>query len=182
MRKRYQLLLIITCLSFTISHAQDIYGTVNSGIGINVLNVEKSEGGPLNDWNTFSWTANVEGLVLLPSGYLLGAEVNVHRLYSYSRFYAPGNYYINGNIWTYHVGLIGGIALTDNFYVKVGGNLRIYSDGSGVAPGFMAGFDYVLPLSGNFSLPVGFRSDLILGHAITASFNAMVGLRYYIEY
>ena len=182
MRKNYLLLLILTLLVLPSAYGQELYGTVNSGIGINILNVEKSEGGPLNDWNKFSWIGNVEGLVLLNSGYLIGAEVNIHRLYSYSRFNTLGNYYTKGNIWTYHVGAIVGIASSDNLFVKAGGNLRIFSDGSGVAPGLMAAFDYSFPLLDNFSLPVGLRSDLLFGTAISLSFNATVGIRYYIDY
>jgi len=173
-------ILVLSTISF--SKAQDLYAGVNSGIGVNLLDVEKSEGGALSDWNKFSWIGNVEGLVLFPSGYILGAELNIQRLYSYSRFYSPGNYYINGNVWTFHAGAIAGIALTDQLFIKTGANLRIYSDGSGVAPGFMASVDYAIPLMENFSLPIGLRTDLIFANATTFSLNAMIGVRYYIDY
>lgn len=168
-------------ISIANSNAQEIYASVHNGMGVSFVNAGNRllVGQNLNKTNHFSWFGSVEGLYLLPSGYLLGVEFSAHRIYSYQ--WNDGISSRTSTVITYHPGAIAGIILKDNFYVKVGVNLRAYSYG-GIAPGLMAALDYTIPLNDSFSIPVGLRSDVIIDSPTTFSLNATIGLRYYIDY
>jgi hypothetical protein len=161
--------------------AQDIYASVHNGFGVSFVDAGNRllTGQSLSNTNRFSWFGSIEGLYLLPSGYLLGVEFGAHRLYSYKWYDGVGNR--TTTIVTYHPGAIVGIVLKDNFYIKAGVNLRAFSYG-GVSPGAMIALDYALPLNDLFSIPLGLRSDIIIDGNIILSLNASIGLRYYINY
>ena len=161
--------------------AQDIYAAVHNGFGFSFVDAGHRivTGQTLNNTNRFSWYGSIEGLYLLPSGYLIGVEFAAHRLYSYKWYDGVGDR--TTTIVTYHPGAIAGIILKDNFYLKAGLNLRAFSYG-GVSPGAMIAMDYTIPLNDLFSLPIGLRSDIIIDSNIILSFNASIGLRYYINY
>lgn len=147
------------------------------GNGVNILDVEKSQGWVLEDWNTYSNQISLEGLYVLESGLTLGGELGAHRLYYWERRDSYYGYYHWGTMWTYNLGFIVGYTM-DKITLKTGIDLRDYSDGSGIAPGFLFAGDYAIQLADKLSIPIGIRADVIMAKALTVSPNLIIGLRY----
>ena len=162
------------------SRAQHLSVSLYDGNGINILDVEKSEGYTLTDWNTYSNQIVIEGLLVKENGFTLGAELGAHRLYYWERREIYYGNYIWSTLWTYNLGGIIGYT-THNFAIKAGLDLRDYADGSGVAVGFLTAADYAIPLGDKFAIPVGIRADFIPANAFTVSLNLTVGFRYRIK-
>lgn len=179
--KFLSLLPLFILFAFSHTYAQEIYASVHNGIGGSFVNAKRGLAtGQIHDrTNHFSWFGSLEGLYVLPSGYLVGVEFTAHRVYSYR--YDDAGINRTTTVITYHPGAIVGIVLQENFYVKAGLNLRAYSNG-GVAPGAMAAIDYSIPLNDLFSIPIGLRGDIMIDTPTIVSLNATIGLRFYIDY
>ncbi len=175
--KTLMIILVLSAMSCKVFSQSFIYGIYN-GNGLNILDVEESEGWTLNDWGTYSNLTSLEGLFKLRDKFLLGGEIGAQRLYYWERRSPSTGYFTWGTRWTYNVGALAATSLIDEkLMLKAGAAARIYADGSGTALAVMAALDYALFSFGKFSVPLGFRSDFIMAKAPTVCLNITLGLR-----
>ena len=81
-------ILLVSLLPSTFG--QHLNLSLYDGNGINLLDVQKSQGMALSDWNTYSNEIVIEGLYILESGFTIGGELGGHRLYYWEY---PDSYY-----------------------------------------------------------------------------------------
>ena len=149
---------------------------IYNGTGINLVDVEKSQGWELVDWNTYSNLTNIQGLFMLNEKLQIGGEVGAHRLYYWERRSPNTGYYSWGTMWTYNVDLLAAASLNEKIVFKAGIGMRTYSDASGSAFAGLASIEYELISFGKFTIPIGLRTDLIMANATTSSINLFLGI------
>lgn len=168
--------ILLVCLLLS-TFGQHLNLSLYDGNGINLLDVQKSTGIALTDWNTYSNEIMIEGLYQLESGFIIGGELGAHRLYYWEYKDYIYNYYHWGTLWTHNIGAIVGYSV-NNFTLKTGLDLCSYADGSGTAVGFLFAADYGISLGKRLAIPIGFRTDFISATAFTTSPQIYLGLRY----
>ena len=179
--KRY-LLLLILLPAFTLTFSQGIRINLQNTGGITIVDVKKVIGSELNDWNTYSYEFAVQALLKSrKEGFKWVPEIGIHRLYYWEEKYFvytpdPSPRWRWGTIWTAHSGLNIQQAIGEKTFVQAGANARIFLDGSGVVPGFMAGIGYRIHLSDFIAIPVGLRTDIILGNSTPIALGLSVGI------
>jgi hypothetical protein len=162
------------------SIAQKTEISVNGIAGITLLDVESALQTTLEDWSTFSYGGYVQAKYKVNNLFLLGIEGGYHRLYYWEELYLAsgyGTYYRWGDAATIHFGPVIEVK-KHRLFLQAGGNVRIFTDASGVVPGIMASAGYDMKLSEKLAMPIGLRTDVVFGSGVPVAINFTIGLKY----
>jgi hypothetical protein len=171
---------LILLLCFLKGYTQKIEISVNGIAGITLIDIESALQTTLEDWNTFSYGGNILGFYRINSMFLFGIDAGYHRLYYWEEPYLAagyGRYYRWGDAATIHAGPVLEIKKQRLFF-QLGGNIRIFTDGSGVVPGIMGSAGYDIKLTEKLALPLGLRTDVVFGSGVPVAVDLTIGLKY----
>jgi hypothetical protein len=180
MRRSIFLLILILC--FSKGYAQRTEISVNAIAGITIIDVESALQTTLEDWNTFSYGGYITGMYRLNNILLIGIDAGYHNLYYWSEYYLAAGYsryYREGDVATIHAGPVVEIK-KQRLFIQAGGNIRIFTDGSGVSPGIMGAAGYDIKLGERLALPIGVRGDIVFGLGTPVAIDLTIGLKYFL--
>ncbi len=172
----FMLLFLILSNGFS----QKIEISINAIAGTTIIDVESALQTTLEDWNTFSYGGYILGMYRLNDLLLVGIDAGYHRLYYWEERYLAsgyGTYYRWGDVSTMHAGPVIEIC-KHRLFLQAGGNIRIFTDESGVVPGIMGAAGYDIKLSEKLSVPLGLRADVVFGSGTPVAVNFSFGLKY----
>ena len=176
------IILIPMLLWFAISFAQSFKLQSQAGFGATMVNVKKVIGDQLSNYNTYSYEFLLQGLLKSKHDkFRWMPEIGIQRLYYWEEEYFaftpdPSPRWRSGTIWTVHGGLGIERPIYNYGYFQTGANVRYFLDGSGIAPGLMAGVGLKYHVSAKIEIPLGVRLDVVFGNATPSSFCVCTGL------
>jgi hypothetical protein len=174
------IVIVFLFLGVNRAYTQKIEISLNAIAGITIIDVESALQTTLEDWSTFSYGGYILGMYKINDHFMFGIDAGYHRLYYWEEPYLAagyGTYYRWGDAATIHAGPV--IELQKHgFFLQAGGNVRIFTDGSGVVPGIMGSAGYNIKLTDKLALPVGLRADIVFGSGVPIAVDFTIGLKY----
>lgn len=133
----------------------------------------------LNDWDQFGYKGIVQVFFNSTAKTSLGIEGGVVRLYYWEERYKTSMGYDrwrSGVIWTWNVAALLRMRITEQYYVFSGAGAYTFFNGSGTAVGFPIGFGHNIKFSDRLTIPIEFRTDIVLGDATPIAISGGIGI------
>jgi hypothetical protein len=187
-------IIVISVLLPFESKAQVHFNIINAW-GYNIIDFEELMGVPywsedipaiytqITDDSPFVYKGGVQLTFDTAEKVRLGGEFSINRLY-----YVEERYSVElidteyrwrmYDIWTLNLGALSQIFLNEQLYIQSGVGIHYFLNGSGVAPGVMAGIGYVVPLNDQFTIPIEFKNDWVFGDATSGIFSLALGFTF----
>lgn len=187
MRKTIFLFLFLIAITFAADNSKLIINIQNN-FGYAFVDVAQAMDIPeysdftnegLVDWDQFNYKGLIQ--VFIPKNNLLiGGEVGFNRLYRWEERYKTFDGYDRwrwGTIWTWHIGVLVQMKLTEQYYLGSGTGVYTFMNGSGTTVGFPFMFGHNLKITDKLTLPIEFRTDIIFGSATPIALGGGIGIK-----
>lgn len=187
MRKTFILIFFLTVFAFAADNGKLVINIQNN-FGYTIVDVSQAMDIPeysdytqtgLVDWNQFNYKGLVQ--VLVPNNnFLIGGEVGFNRLYRWEERYKTFDGYDRwrwGTIWTWHLGVLVQMKLTEQYYIGSGVGVYTFMNGSGTTVGFPLMIGHNLKITNKLTLPIEFRTDIIFGSATPIALGGGIGIK-----
>ena len=161
---------------------------IQNNFGYTIVNVTQAMDIPeysdytqegLVDWDQFNYKGLIQ--IFLPKDNLLiGGEVGFNRLYRWEERYNTFDGYDRwrwGTIWTWHLGVLVQMKLTEQYYIGSGAGVYTFTNGSGTTVGFPLMIGHNLKITDKLILPIEFRTDIIFGSATPIALGGGIGIK-----
>lgn len=138
--------------------------------GATAVDIEEAIGEEIEDWSVFNLGILATAAKSVNENMDAGLELGFQQLYYYEYIYdypAQVGYssrWEYGNASTIHLGAVFNFHST-GAYFKTGGNIRVFTDGSGVTLGLLTGGGFKINVSDKVYIPLGLRLDVVFGNA-----------------
>lgn len=156
------------------------YTIVDVGQAMDIPEFSEVTNEGLVDWDQFNYKGLVQ--VFLDRGKMLvGAELGFNRLYKWEERYKTSMDYDRwrwGTIWTWHLGALIQMNITEQYYLTTGAGVYTFFNGSGAAVGFPLALGHVIKFNDKISIPLEFRTDIIFGNGTPITVGGGIGVKF----
>ncbi len=134
----------------------------------------------LVDWDQLNYKGLVQ-IFLNRGKMLIGGEIGFNRLYRWEERYktmAGYDRWRGGTIWTWHIGALIQINFANQYYLTTGTGIYTFMNDTGTTVGFPLGIGHIIKFGELISIPIEFRTDIILGSGTPIAVGGGIGLKF----